>query len=212
MLVTLMTAARIIFSMARDGLLPEWAACVHPKTHTQFFATISAGVLAAIPTLFVDITSIADLTSMGNLMGFTGVCFCLMILRLQEELDEAPKLRFGVVFTSMMTIAMSLGVGGATLSLYDFPIWVTITITALLVVLPMASVCAFFWILVPRTREKSTFLCPLVPLVPMLGIAVNMFMTFNFSLLIWILLIIWVFIGTVIYFIYSIRRSNAPSY
>jgi len=209
MLVTLMTAARVIFSMARDGLLPEFASYVHPRTHAQVTATILAGILASIPTLFVDITFIGDATSLGNLLVFTGVCFCLIIHRLQQEVTDLPQLRFGIIFTSLLTVAMGFGVAGMTLALYELPLWATASIALLLVVVPIASICLYFWFLVPRVKPKSSFECPLVPLIPLCGIAVNLFMTFNFTFLIWSIVLLWIILGIVLYFVFSIRKSNA---
>ena len=38
---------RIFFAMARDGLLPGWAAKLHPKTKVPFVTTLFTGIFVA---------------------------------------------------------------------------------------------------------------------------------------------------------------------
>src|SRR5438093_3511367 len=45
---------RIFFAMARDGLLPQWAARVSPKTHVPYVTTIVTGVFVALWSLIGD--------------------------------------------------------------------------------------------------------------------------------------------------------------
>src|SRR5437867_3530016 len=45
---------RIFFAMARDGLLPQWAARVSPKTHVPYVTTVVTGVFVALWSLIGD--------------------------------------------------------------------------------------------------------------------------------------------------------------
>ncbi len=77
---------RIWMSMSRDGLLPRKFSTVHPKFHTPSFATIVTGFAVAIPALFVDISIVTDLTSIGTLFAFVLVCAGVLNLPRREKL------------------------------------------------------------------------------------------------------------------------------
>ena len=55
--------------MARDGLLPEWFARVHPKLGTPANATAFTGITTGLLALLVDIDILAELVSIGTLAG-----------------------------------------------------------------------------------------------------------------------------------------------
>jgi len=67
-------------SMSRDGLLPKKFSNVHPKFGTPAFATIITGIFVGIPSLFMSISSMTDLTSIGTLFAFVLVCFGVLVL------------------------------------------------------------------------------------------------------------------------------------
>ena len=71
---------RIWMSMSRDGLLPKKFSKVHPKFGTPAFATIVTGIFVGIPSLFMSISRMTDLTSIGTLFAFVLVCFGVLAL------------------------------------------------------------------------------------------------------------------------------------
>src|SRR5215218_6905501 len=58
---------RIFFAMARDGLLPRWAAKIHPKYRTPHITTVLTGLFVGVGSLFLDENEIYDLTNIGTL-------------------------------------------------------------------------------------------------------------------------------------------------
>jgi basic amino acid/polyamine antiporter, APA family len=75
--------------------------------------------------------------------------------------------------------------------------------------LAFAIVCAGVWILRVRQPDlKRPFRTPLVPLVPILGVLSAFYLMVNLPLLTWIVVIVWLLIGLVIYFTYSTKHSK----
>jgi len=67
LLVFQLGQARIFMSMARDGLLPPWAAKVHPKYKTPHITTIITGIFVAVSAAFAPIGWVLELTNIGTL-------------------------------------------------------------------------------------------------------------------------------------------------
>ncbi len=65
---------RLWMAMSRDGLLPKIFSSIHPKFKTPWFATIVTGFVVAIPALFMNLTEVTDLASIGTLFAFVVVC------------------------------------------------------------------------------------------------------------------------------------------
>jgi APA family basic amino acid/polyamine antiporter len=81
---------RIFFSMARDGLLPPWAAKVHPKYGTPHVTTIITGVLVAGFSAFMNIDEAVQLTNIGTLFAFVLVAIGIIVLRIREPNRPRP--------------------------------------------------------------------------------------------------------------------------
>src|SRR5215204_5422508 len=72
---------RIFLAMARDGLLPAWAARIHPRYRTPHVTTVLTGLVVAVGALFMDENEIYDLTNIGTLSAFAIVCIGVLVLR-----------------------------------------------------------------------------------------------------------------------------------
>jgi len=81
LLVFQMGQPRIWMSMSRDGLLPKKFSKVHPKYRTPSFATIVTGFVVAVPALFMNLTMVTDLCSIGTLFAFSLVCAGVLVLQ-----------------------------------------------------------------------------------------------------------------------------------
>jgi APA family basic amino acid/polyamine antiporter len=81
---------RIFFSMARDGLLPPWAAKIHPKYRTPHVTTILTGIFVAFFAAFANINEVIELTNIGTLFAFVLVAIGVLILRRTEPARERP--------------------------------------------------------------------------------------------------------------------------
>ncbi len=82
MLVMLLGQTRVLYSMAKDGLLPKkFFAAVHPKFRTPYKNTIAVGILAAIVGSVTPIDDIGKMVNIGTLLAFVIVCIAVMVLR-----------------------------------------------------------------------------------------------------------------------------------
>jgi len=89
-LVLLMAQPRILFSMARDGLIPEASAKVHPKYKTPYVSTLATGLLAGLVAGFFPIGVLGELVSIGTLLAFVLVCIGVLVLRVVEPDAHRP--------------------------------------------------------------------------------------------------------------------------
>jgi APA family basic amino acid/polyamine antiporter len=93
---------RIFFAMARDGLLPQWAAKVSHKARVPWVTTLLTGLFVALWSLIGDANETYDLTNIGTLFAFALVCIGVMVLRLTEPDRPRP---FRVPFVYFVGIA-----------------------------------------------------------------------------------------------------------
>src|SRR5262249_48352265 len=95
---------RIFMSMARDGLLPKWAARVHPRFRTPYVTTIITGVAVGLPAMFVDITSAIEFTNIGTLFAFVLVSAGVIVLRVTDPDRPRPFRCPGVPWVPLLSI------------------------------------------------------------------------------------------------------------
>ncbi len=81
---------RIFMAMARDGLLPQYFARLHPRFRTPYITTIWTGVVVGGVAMLTDIGSLADLTNIGTLFAFCLVCVGVIILRRTDPARDRP--------------------------------------------------------------------------------------------------------------------------
>ena len=88
LLVFQMGQPRIWMSMSRDGLLPKKFSKIHPKFKTPSFATIVVGFVVAVPALFLNLTMVTDLCSIGTLFAFVVVCAGVLVLQNKKDIPR----------------------------------------------------------------------------------------------------------------------------
>jgi basic amino acid/polyamine antiporter, APA family len=119
---------RIFYAMARDGLLPAWAARVDPKTRVPWATTLVTGVLVALASLIGDAAETYDLTNIGTLFAFAIVCAGVLVLRIVEPNRPRPFRVPGVWVVAPLGIAACLFVmAGLPRQAWErFGIWLAI--------------------------------------------------------------------------------------
>src|SRR5881396_2448375 len=83
-LVMLLGQSRVFYSMARDGLLPQFVNKVHPKFQTPYITSIVTGIAVAIVASLLTVREAGNLVSIGTLLAFVIVSIGVMVLRVRE--------------------------------------------------------------------------------------------------------------------------------
>jgi APA family basic amino acid/polyamine antiporter len=88
-LVCIYGQSRILFVMARDGLIPQGFAKVN-KRGIPAVMTITTGIFVAAVAGFVPLQKIAELANAGTLCAFSAVSLSMIVLRIQRP--ELPRI------------------------------------------------------------------------------------------------------------------------
>lgn len=202
LLVFQMGQPRIWMSMSRDGLLPKAFSRIHPKYKTPSFATIVTGLFVAIPALFMNLTEVTDLTSIGTLFAFVLVCGGVLLLPKRGANEMKPK--FQIPYVNSQFIVPILFIVGAIifhknfLGLFDFTegwdVFKDKLPFFLFVILSIALTVACF------IKKLS--------LIPVLGLASCFYLMTELGYTNWMRFLIWLLIGLAIYFLYSRKHSK----
>jgi APA family basic amino acid/polyamine antiporter len=89
-MVMLYGLIRVMFSISRDGMLPQMLAKTHPRFKTPFNATWFFGLIGAFIAAMVPLSTLVDLISIGTLVAFVIVSASVIVLRrTQPDLKRA---------------------------------------------------------------------------------------------------------------------------
>ncbi|MFD2245908.1 amino acid permease [Pontibacter ruber] len=199
---------RIWMTMSRDGLLPSVFSRIHPKYRTPSFATIVTGFVVAVPALFMNLTEVTDLTSIGTLFAFVLVCGGILLLDQRRENTAATNRGFRVPYIN---------------GKYTLPL-IVLAIVALLFSYNGAEVSSFLsmeggwevfqhklpligFIIVAAVMTVLTFTRNL-SLIPVLGLLTNLYLMTELGITNWSRFLAWLFLGLIIYFAYGYRNSR----
>ena len=208
---------RIWMSMSRDGLLPPVFSKLHPKYKTPGFSTIITGILVAVPTLFMNLTEVTDLTSIGTLFAFVLVSGGILILDGKKKpvgnLGKKGSGKFRVpYFNSRYWLPVIwLGVILILLKLdpEDFNTLIDFK------QLPGDSFWDVFKHKIPHLSFMvvATFVTWIsikkeLSLLPALGLIANFYLMSQLGITNWLRFLIWLVIGLALYFVYGSRHSR----
>lgn len=89
-LMMIYAQTRILFTMSRDGLLPDRLSNLHPRFHTPHVITVITGVFVAVVAGLFSVDEIAELSNTGTLFAFVVVALAVMVLRRTQPDRHRP--------------------------------------------------------------------------------------------------------------------------
>lgn len=192
-LVFQMGQPRIWMTMSRDGLLWPRFGKIHPKFKTPAFATIIACILVCLPSLFLDMQFVVDLTSVGTFFAFITVCSGILYL---DYKGYSKKAKFKIPYINGQYIVPILFISVLLISILKLDF---------LIILEKKPLLILFWLVwlgisVAAYRFKFS-------LIPVLGILTNLYLMTELGWSNWFMFIIWLAGGLVIYFLYGYKKS-----
>eukprot|EP01102_Stenamoeba_stenopodia_P005412 TRINITY_DN1603_c0_g4_i3.p1 TRINITY_DN1603_c0_g4~~TRINITY_DN1603_c0_g4_i3.p1 ORF type:complete len:649 (+),score=82.00 TRINITY_DN1603_c0_g4_i3:28-1947(+) len=219
MLTSQMAMTRLLFAKSRDGLLPT--SFSHIKNGIPFAANILSGSIASLLALCLDIALLSGLVCAGTLAAFVVVCFSVLYIRIGEGLDSGTSPRTKREIIGVMLV-MVVGVSVTNTAFVYFELyWPSLFLMVLFIVGPFILICKFFFENVDSSSSssisalpplrRSSFRCPFVPVLPLLGIIVNVFMFANLSTTTLIWFSVWLGLGIVVYFLYGMNHSKVAN-
>ncbi|WP_353121643.1 APC family permease [Dysgonomonas capnocytophagoides] len=185
---------RIWMTMSRDGLLWPRFGKIHPKYKTPTFATLIAGIIVCVPSLFLDMQFVVDLTSVGTFFAFILVCSGILYL---DYKGYSKKAKFKVPYINGKYIVGVLFLITAVLFITKLDYKEIISEKPLLIIFWATWLCMSF------AAYKFRF-----SLLPTIGILINLYLMTELGWSNWYMFLIWLAIGLIIYFLYGYKKSK----
>ncbi len=199
---------RLWMAMSRDGLLPKIFSSIHPRFKTPWFATIITGIVVAVPALFMNLTEVTDLASIGTLFAFVVVCAGVLV---KDEEFRGSK-RYVPYINSQFILPVIVAVVLFLLG-YFYPAYLS-----------------DFFTLNPGVGESMfsafTHKIPLIvyillvismlyygmlnklSLIPVMGLLLCAYLMTELGITNWLRFGIWLIVGLIVYFLYGYKHSN----
>jgi APA family basic amino acid/polyamine antiporter len=203
---------RIWMAMSRDGLLPPIFAKIHPKYRTPSFSTVLTGFVVAVPCMFMNLTEVTDLTSIGTLFAF--VLVCAGVLRFDPHRPKikgqfyAPYLNGKWIFPILVLAAavaawiwnhdgvMNL-INNVNPDAPDLHGWDVLKHR-----IPLIGFDLIMIYLAILSFMKN------LSLIPLLGLGTCGYLMTELGIINWARFGIWLIVGLAIYFLYSVHHSK----
>lgn len=217
--------ARVLFAMARDGLLFKPLRIMSSR-QSPVLATLSSGAVAAFMVLLFDLKDLVNMSSIGTIFAYTLVAVCILVLRYQEEYFVPRRELFTImgllippyratpqtsknvnviaIIILFIVVILSVFLSEALDSLRSREVWSVLVVLVLCLSLVLAV--ALIW-RQPQNSTKAAFMVPGVPVIPVLSVFINIYLMVQLGGDTWISYSVWMAVGLIIYFAYGLRHS-----
>jgi APA family basic amino acid/polyamine antiporter len=204
---------RIWMSMSRDGLLPPIFSRIHRRFKTPWFSTVVTAIMVAIPSLFLNLTEVTDLTSIGTLFAFVLVSGGILVLP-KESFVRSDKRTFMIPFYNSRYFLPLMWLIAFALAWFSNPESIKNLFT-----LPVSNDHFFLW---DEFKHKIPILFFAIvaialtivsiirqlSLIPVAGLITNLFLMSQLGITNWMRFLVWLAIGLILYFTYGYRHSR----
>lgn len=204
LLVYQLAQPRIWMTMSRDGLLSKKFARIHPKYKTPSYATIVTGLVVAIPSLFFKMDFFVDLTSVGTFFAFIIVCGGVLYM---DYSGLSAKSKFKVPYVNgKYIVGFGLLVAIVLVGVYGQDViaeWRSLPAIEIIKHKSLLIIFWLVWLVMSYFSFKFNF-----SLLPVIGVLINLYLMTELGASNWLIFIVWLMIGLVIYFCYGYNHSK----
>ncbi|XP_039995299.1 cationic amino acid transporter 2-like isoform X2 [Xiphias gladius] len=205
---------RVLFAMARDGLLFKPLRYMSSR-QSPVLATLSSGAVAAFMVLLFDLKALVDISSIGTIFAYTLVAVCILILRYKEDTSfvhrsepftvmglfrppsrsthrTSKNVNILTIVILFLVIILSVLLSKAVDSLLRRELWIVLLASVLMLTLVLAVV--FIW-RQPQSKTKASFMVPCLPVIPVLSVFINTYLMVQLGGETWISYAVWMTVG-----------------
>ncbi|TKY66339.1 Cationic amino acid transporter 8 [Spatholobus suberectus] len=169
LLVGSMGQARYTTQIARSHMIPPFFALVHPKTGTPINATLLTTICSSVVALFSSLDVLSSVFSISTLFIFMLMAVALLVRRYYAR-DSTGKGELVRVVVCLLVIVGSAAVGAALWHSAKLG-WIGYAVAACVWFLGTLGMS-----FLPKQRAPKVWGVPLVPWLPSLSVATNLFL------------------------------------
>lgn len=210
-LLNLVSQPRIWMCLARDGLIPQHFAVIHPGTRTPLFATVFGGSLSLALCGFVPFKVLTSCVSIGALLALTSVNISLLMLRHHEAKSAAPWAHVTIFCAAICVSTLTFDIGAEFWFDPQFGhIWGLTALTAMMWLLSTIIAIGIAFIVtfqLPHPGDCDHFTLPLAGPICLTGVAVNLFMIMHIKVNVY-MCAAWLTIGLILYGCYGFWNAE----
>lgn len=216
---------RVIYAMAKDGLLFSFMGTIHPRFQTPMKGTLIAGTLTGILAAVFNLKQLVNMMSIGTLLAYSMVAACVLLLRFEvddsnaivssEEVYKNDFKSLIILFfnTDKKQIPTKRTSGLVTVSCILYIIWCLFVGSVVeftgdyilngdgwaIFLLVLSILCLVLTIVIisrqPKSSIKLPFTVPFLPWLPAFSILINIYLMLKLDIMTWFRFAVWMLVG-----------------
>lgn len=216
---------RVIYAMAKDGLLFSFMGTIHPRFQTPMKGTLIAGTLTGILAAIFNLKQLVNMMSIGTLLAYSMVAACVLLLRFEVDDPNAitnPNDVINKDIKSILTLLFNLDKKQAptkrtsslvTVSCILYIVWCFFVGSVVefagdyigngdgwaIFLLVLSILCLVLTIVIiarqPKSSIKLPFTVPFLPWLPAFSILINIYLMLKLDIMTWVRFAIWMLVG-----------------